>query len=789
MYANQPLSAAEDARGATLVQIVRVLDAEEDVVSPMYGLKGRVDASVQVEFSGHDFGAAVVPLEIKTGRVTRSMEHVAQTSLYTLILGDRFGVKVDSGLLLYTQSGEIRRVYPAQREIRSLILARNEMAAYKTRMPPMRPVQADIEDCAFLPPTIDNPFKCSRCYARDACMLYRRVHNPIEESPIDALYDERTAHLTDEDVEFYRVWDALLSREERTLVCYEHELWTLSASDRASTGRCICGLELVQISPSCVQLRPGRMGSFAVDDLVLLSVDQPVPRSLAHCRVERIDESMIQLRPERDARRALNLAQQLIGSTKFTFRLDTSELMQTLGVARYNLACMFYADAPRLVQHLKKNVVKLAPPRFRALTDAETAAVSELTLNDGQCRAVKHALSAQDYSLIHGMPGTGKTTTAAALIRVLAALGQRVLLCSYTHSAVDTILSKLVSAQVDVLRVGPLSRVHPRVKHMALEARIPTDADAETCAQMMGGAQVVAATSLATNDAIFAHQEFDVCLVDEASQVTLPHCIGPLRFAERFVMIGDHKQLAPVVRDPEAAVSGLGESVFERLCGQHPAAVTRLAEQYRMNDEIMALSNTLVYNGALTVPPVVAQRRLLSAPSASRGWLAAVGDPARPVLFVDTSGVLAHESRCDSQVENIAEGKLVSLAHAELVSRGIRTEDVGILTPYRQQVRHLRSLGLGSEVLTVDQAQGRDWPVVIASLVRSNNAQLDGELLRDLRRLNVLLTRAQSKLILVGAKDTVSQEGSPIHALLALIEKHVIPADSDERASKIPRYH
>lgn len=790
--------AVEDQKGDSQVQILRVLDTEEDIVAPMYGLKGRVDVCAQVEYRGNRPGVTVVPLEVKTGRVTRSMEHAAQTALYTLLLSDRFGVEVDSGLLLYTQTGDVRRVYPTERDIRSLILARNEMATYKLRKPNAKPLNGanvqDIEQCNFLPPTIDNNFKCSRCYVRDACMLYRCTYDPMGDSPISALYDERTAHLTDHDTSFFRHWDALLSLEEKTLACFQHELWSMSSDERAHMGRCLPGLVLSEIvGPGRISLYSPKYtrSTFSVDDSVLLSVDSPEPRSLAHGRILNIDGSVIELTVERDIERAIQIFRELLGVSTCTFRLDADELMQTMAVARYNFTCILYPDAPPRIERLKQCIVALSPPTFRELTTKEQSVLESFTssCNDGQKRAIECGITACDYALVHGMPGTGKTTAVATLIRVLVALGQRVLLCSYTHSAVDTILAMLVGTDVDVLRLGNLTRIHKRVRHMALEVRIPPDADAETYLSAVSEAQVIASTSLGINDAVFMRQSFDVCIIDEASQVTLPTCIGPLRFADRFVMIGDHQQLAPVVRDREAAAGGLAESLFERLCVAHPSAVTRLVEQYRMNDEIMALSNALVYNGALQAPKSVAQRRLQGKQSSATGWIATAGDPARPVIFVDTSKMPAYEERCDTQLENSTEGKLITLLLEELLLRGIPASSIGILTPYRQQARHLSMLGLGSEVLTVDQAQGRDWPVVICSFVRSNNAHADGELLRDSRRINVLLTRAQSKLVLIGARVTIDQPNSPMRVLFSLLgPDQIVEAEHNApRPSKVLR--
>ena len=841
-------AAVDDPRSESpqRVRITRVLSAEDDVVSPMYGLKGRLDVCAEAEvFDGNERFVGILPLEVKSGRVTSSMEHAAQTSLYTLLLADRYGLPVASGYLLYTQNGTLRRVQRNLREVRSLVLARNEMAAFRVQMPVLAgesseeegqgtaetqvgpdenvsavaassaPAEAVPPGPPFLPPTIDSEFKCSRCYARDGCMLYRRAIEQVEDtsSPIAPLYAQLTQHLSAGDLAFFLHWDALLSHEEQGLGRFQRELWTLPLAEREATGRSVGGLRWdsdahrTRVRLTLPDARRSVLASgLALDDLVLLSTQAPRMRSLGRGRVVAIAPAALELALEQDVARALEQTAQLAqlpphGSdalpAQFTFRVDQEELMSMMAVARFNLACLFYAQAPVAAAHVKQCVVNLAAPRFAyTLPPATGEALARFAgaCNEGQRRAIEQALLAQDYALVLGMPGTGKTTTIATLIRILVALGQSVLLCSYTHSAVDTILSKLHAAhEVDVLRLGAVSRIHPSARRYALAERLAPDASVEEYEALIEKPPVVAATCLATNDPVFARRRFDVCIVDEASQITLPTCLGPLRFADRFVMIGDHHQLAPLVRDRRAARRGMQVSVFQRLCEAHPSALVHLRAQYRMNAAIMALSNALVYGGRLTAGStqvatgslaldkeavLAAGKRL---PETQR-WMAAMARREPSVVFLDTDALPARECRLEGLVENEGEAELIASLVRFLRACGVPAAHLGVLTPYRQQARRLRqavtsAAGADAEVLTVDQAQGRDWPVVIASFVRSNEQRAAGELLRDMRRLNVLVTRAQHKLVLLGSRTTLrgrTDSGVPAEApvprLLALLE-------------------
>jgi len=803
------MAVVQDPRADTQVSMrfTRVVGIESDITCPMYGLKGRMDVCMEAEIlSEAGLQRALLPIEIKTGRVTSSMEHMAQTSLYTMLLADAYGMHVDCGLLLYIQNCELRRVHRVVREVRSLIMARNDMASYKVQKailpspaslsvdvvhesatepePPASPdsfefelTEADLEDVVcdiqppILPPTIDSRFKCQRCYSRDACMLYRRALERVSDvdSPIADLYTETTSHLTPQDLSFFADWDALLSHEERSLQRHQSELWTMSAEARQAAGRCLSHVSMLQCTDSaCTFDVLSEHVPFVAEDLVILAVQTPVTAFLSRARV--LPGTHLCVRFESSMDMALTQYKAQYGDPK-TFRIDLDDIMSMMGVPRYNLACLFYKDVSSQVEALRRRVVHLDEPQWASMDDRMRTCLKRHTMhcNEDQCRAIERALCARDYALILGMPGTGKSSTIAVLVRILVELGQRVLLCSHTHSAVDTIVSKLLDASV--LRLGPLSRVHPRVHACTLTARLGTCATSEEVVQVVAEAQIVAATCLGTSDAVLARRAFDVCIIDEASQITVPTCLGPLRLADRFVMIGDHHQLTPLVRDTDAAQHGMSVSLFQRLCKAHPSSVAMLCTQYRMNADIMALSNALVYDGRLVCGnESVARAKLAMRRDACPSWLRDALDPARPAVFVDTDAIQAVESRADTLVENRVEAEWIVRMSDVLIQANVAVADIGILTPYRQQAKLLRDR-CACEVLTVDQAQGRDWPVVLVSLVRSNKTHTVGELLRDQRRVNVMITRAKTKLVLVGSYSTMVHGPctEPMPALLPLL--------------------
>ncbi|KAG6893366.1 hypothetical protein C0992_010298, partial [Termitomyces sp. T32_za158] len=407
-----------------------------------------------------------------------------------------------------------------------------------------------------------------------------------------------------------------------------------------------------------------------------------------------------------------------------------------MGRIRDNLAQLFYADGDtrrlELVVDLKYPVFENDPPELSPHLLSYSA-----HLNANQAQAMRKVLTAQDYALILGMPGTGKTTVIAAMIKTLVAMGKTVLLTSYTHSAVDTILAKLLDADFSILRLGNIDKVHPDVHKFTLASRKQPTTIEQLEHQLMSP-PVVATTCLSIDHGLFSRRKFDYCIVDEASQITLPTCVGPLRYAETFVLVGDHFQLPPLVRNPSARKGGLDVSLFRRLSDAHPHAVVDLTYQYRMNEDIMLLSNKLIYGDRLRCgSDSVAQRSLVlpnrkfirslhtdaSCSCSDRCWLETLMRESCKAVFVDTDDLPARDSRIGDLVENRIEAELVRQICETLIKTGIREEQVGIITLYRQQVKllthkllHYRDI----EILTADRSQGRDKDCIIISMVRSN---------------------------------------------------------------------
>ncbi|KAK9472748.1 uncharacterized protein V1510DRAFT_126073 [Dipodascopsis tothii] len=753
------------------LSVAEVLNTEEHIWSPMYGIKGSIDITVRAEVSGR--GRAVVPLELKTGKAFKTVGHRAQTMLYTLMLSDKYDMDVTYGILYYMEALETHSVSAVRNEIRGMIVARNELAR-------------SARDRGELPEMLRKQFMCQRCFSATPCFVY---HKALEggdgvSSGLGDDFDRDTAHITAVHAAFLRHWEALVTLEEDTMNRFRKEIWTMTGLEREAHGRCFANVA-VELAEDCdsaeriskfryVLARRGPGASFgdsqiAVGEPVVVS-DTAGHYGLAKGFAQAIGRDAVTVTVDRRLDRDT------------LYRVDKDEFSNGMSMIRNNLVQLLAHDGD---ERRRRLVVELAPPSFGPPPSAVPGAGE---LNGDQVHAVERALAADDYALILGMPGTGKTTTIAYLISALLAQNKTVLLTSYTHSAVDNILLKLRGRCDRVLRLGPANKIHPDVRAFAtLQNDVPQDF--AELKRVYFDSQIVATTCLGIGHRLFLKRAFDYCIVDEASQITLPTCVGPLRFARTFVLVGDHFQLPPLVRSADARANGLDVSLFRLLSERHPAAVVNLEHQYRMCRDIMLLSNELVYDGRLKCGTAAVAERALALPRAAaalegahtgapcppgRCWLAHVFDPAVKVVFIDTDAVPAREVVRRDRVQNDVEAGLVHQLVRALVAAGADPHDLGVISVYRSQLKllahRLRDVP-GLELQTVDKFQGRDKECVVMSLVRSNDDAVVGDLLTDWRRLNVTFTRARSKLVLIGSRRTL-QTVDFLHRFFALVDAH-----------------
>ena len=480
-------------------------------------------------------------------------------------------------------------------------------------------------------------------------------------------------------------------------------------------------------------------------------------------------------------------------------------------------------------------------------------------LNPTQERAVNEVLWAKDVAIVHGPPGTGKTTTLVEAINETLMRESQVLVCAQSNMAVDWISEKLVDRGINVLRIGNPTRVNDKMLGFTYERRFESHPDYPQLwairkairelrsnrkkgsesfhqkmdrlrsraaeieirinAELFGEARVIACTLVGSAHRLLEGMKFGTLFIDEAAQALEAACWIPMRRASRVILAGDHCQLPPTVKSIAALRAGLGKTLMERIAENKPEVVTLLKIQYRMNEDIMRFSSDWFYGGQVESAPQIKYRSIL--------------DYDHPITWIDT-GELSEERRVKSEefnsssddVSNKNKGELsegqensslithhsslykeqfvgesygrINKAEAELTLLTLAeyftkigkqrvlgdSVDVGIISPYRAQVQYLKKLIKKYEffkpyrrlisVNTVDGFQGQERDVILISLVRSNDEGQIG-FLKDLRRMNVAMTRARMKLIILGNKDTMTQ-----HPFYKKLWEYVEAINNDE---------
>ena len=432
---------------------------------------------------------------------------------------------------------------------------------------------------------------------------------------------------------------------------------------------------------------------------------------------------------------------------------------------------------------------------------AETFTFAPLSfpfLNVSQERAVNEVLRAKDVAVVHGPPGTGKTTTLVEAIYETLRRENQVLVCAQSNMAVDWISEKLVDRGINVLRIGNPTKVNDKMLSFTYERRFESHPDYPQLwairkairqlranrkrgdnsfhqkmerlkereielelrirNKLFGEARVIASTLVGSANRLLDGMKFGTLFIDDAAQALEAACWIPIRRATRVILAGDHCQLPPTIKSIAAMKGGLDKTLMQRIVECKPEAVTLLKMQYRMNEDIMRFSSDWFYNGQVEAAPMVKYRGIL--------------DLDKAIEWKDTSGNAYHEEFVGDNFGRInkEEAQLTLLSLAEYFVRIGRQRiideriDVGIISPYRAQVQYLRHLIKKTDfykpfrkiisVNTVDGFQGQERDIIVISMVRSNEEGQIG-FLRDLRRMNVAITRARMKLIILGDSATL----------------------------------
>jgi len=485
-----------------------------------------------------------------------------------------------------------------------------------------------------------------------------------------------------------------------------------------------------------------------------------------------------------------------IGTDRMKITLLTEELPDWASDGKLGIDQLFDNHSYNEMQAALKLADKTDSNLIKALTGSESAVIHQVAytnpkLNIFQQKAVGHILGAKHLAIVHGPPGTGKTTTLVAAIKALVDHGEsQILVVAPSNTAVDLLSEKLDEIGLNVLRIGNPVRVTERLQRLTLESRMAEHGQMKDIKKLkknasefknmahkykrnfgkaereqrkalfdeahritrdatkieefisddvISKAQVITATLVGADHYTIKNLKFKTVIIDEAGQALEPATWIPILKAERVIMAGDHMQLPPTVKSNQ---QGLATTLLEKCVALQTQAVTLLEEQYRMNSAIMGFSSLKFYENRLIAHQSVANRVL--------------NDGDKPFTFIDTAGAGYEEQSAGTSTINADEAAFI-VRHIEAMNYAA-TLSVAVIAPYKEQIKLLKDLlaGTNTEVNTVDGFQGQERDVIYISLTRSNSNGTIG-FLSDYRRMNVAITRARIKLVLVGDSATLAQ--------------------------------
>ena len=761
--------------------------AETFLLAPEIGLRGRLD------LLWRQTGRQRL-LELKTGKAAGELpkpSHRWQVQGYHALLTVRRDPQMKKALALLLYSGtpgeaQTCDIHFTETQLQRVIEKRNILVlSHTTGIPPAPPGASRCTKCSML----------SQCDQISSLLDWQAPEPDLPEiddegtrfiAPggriTNATIGRNSLHpyvITSQDQEFFATYYNLLQLEGLEGEKQQALLWQIQVKERVEQGTAICDLRPLaspvptgqgewQQTFSCTNTSELRMG-----DEILLSDGNPITGEVVTGSILGISSEEVTV-----------WSPELITHPTLIDRYDINSVhVRTL----QNLLRWLQADP-----YLRSLVSGTIRPQF----DTTKNVPPRTDFNAEQNLAVERAMQMRDYLLIHGPPGTGKTSVIAEIVKRFCQRGQRVMLAAFTNQAVDTMLKRLDSEGLhEFMRLGSERSVDSAIADRLLKRLVGQNLKSvdtlEAVQDLLRSIPIVASTTATwssdkfnplTSNGVGENKEntpfqFDVAIIDEAGQLTVPAILGALRFAKRFILVGDEKQLPPLVLSQEAADAGLCESLFSKLKlkdygytkdeVQSESSCVSLKVQYRMNKWISHFASKVFYDGQLIPHASVANSLLDIVPSklirrAEKASIFRAIDPKAPMVFLDVFG--NQERAKTSDAEALAVRDVV----AGLLARGIAQQEIGIIAPYRAQVANLRRYlfsddeTIGWEALaydtqlsvdTVDRFQGGERPVIIMSFATTTRPEVDSQLrdhLTNPNRLNVALTRAQKKLILVG---------------------------------------
>eukprot|EP01080_Neovahlkampfia_damariscottae_P003681 gene3681-6495_t len=741
--------------GIKSIEIKKILDSEESIWSFQYGLKAKIDHSILISIEKNS--NMIIPFELKTGNLDKSgnekLDHKAQVLLYILLMSERYNQNIDRGILYYFKNSKFFGISRNDLQINSLIQIRNKIV-----------FEMETNFVQSLNSMSHKLSVCKHCFQKSVCMIHHRsVENGTNEtSGAKDIFEQETNHLSQKDLQFLKKWLSAIHLESNNKM--NEKFHTLTSKEKETDfGDCLSEMKIKSFevsNSSYIYTFEKKMNLkksiFQNGDFIVVSSEN-FDFGIASGTILNIFENLIELILDHP----LKVPYKKLDDDLF-WRIDKRDLFQN---SKFNIINLFLKDIGD--EKRRKLIVDLNEPKFKSIDFKDDD--FDKNLNKEQIEAIKLSLSAKDYSIILGFPGTGKSYTIANLIKHLFDSGKRILISSHTNPAIDNILSFLERMNLPFVKLKDNNF-----------SNFKSSKDYE---EFISKSKIFTCTCYsAPKLSILSKLKFDYCIIDEAGQISIPAILGTISLAEVFILVGDHKQLPPVVKNKEAKELGMNTSLFQFLGRKFKQAVQPLLFQYRMNEDILYLSNNLVYKNKLKCySNEIKQKKLKLNGKFEPEWLNQISNDYGVLFYSIDSLKDSKEVKMFNGIVNLREIEIIKILISSLLEASINEKQIGIISPFNSQCKNLKDEIQNSNILinTIDKFQGIDRDVIIVSLVKSNDEDDSiGELMKDVRRINVAITRAKKKLIFVGSLKTYEKGLSEFTKLLKK-RKCVFQLDED----------
>ena len=682
-------------------------------LSPFFGIRGRIDL-----YSDDNI------YELKTGKVSEEKDirfsDLLQVTLY------RYGLQSeiddsppDKGNVLYVGTNKLvqKEANPNWGLLRYGMIHRN--IAYR------------ISHIGYVPPILPEKQqnRCRNCFVKHYCALVCAGLNQerrCSTCPHEQLCTKNA--LPDTHIEYFNKFSKLIRFDKSYSARNLSDLWKLSADQRIAKGKAISNLILeneiqdgtsTRLLYSCENNSELREG-----DIVVLSKGTIKQGFVSTGVVSSISNTSIEIETRSIQEEVSNIDM---------YSIDVGYRRQQRGL--FNLLFKRNAFRELVIQEIE--------------TESKPVKGKFIPSNTIQNEAVEKILGTKNYSLIQGPAGTGKTYVIAKAAIELAKQGEKILITAFTNRAVDNVCKYLLeNGFQNFVRLGSSHSIQKEIRDYTINAYKKQDSE-KSIGDILAEYPIIVATTTTISNPVFEKLGTQTIIVDEASQMTEPTVLSSLIEGNRFILVGDHKQLPPVVQSPKALKENMGISLFERLAESNPGSIHLLTHQFRMNEKLVEFSNNRFYDNKLkSFDNLVKFQNLLELSNYkgdySKFSCPEIYDPKHPLIFVPVQGIFNHEKKYNNE-----EAKVVSDIITNFLKLGLTSDQIGIICPYRGQVAEIRrNLSPTTTVDTVDRFQGSDRELIILSLTETTTKSKRG--FADARRLNVAITRAKKKLIIIG---------------------------------------